>query len=188
MYKETVRTTSSVEGYHSQLTTKLTKNGNFYKFLDCILKEDFTKTNEFIIALDGSMNETPRKKMRDRNHLIETSINDLENNRINLRSFLNIMTNDNNHLMTDREESFMSYSDDSDDDKEDEDSHSDILCSTLCIICFDQPRNIILNPCNHVKICCDCFEKIADTYRKNNSTVLCPVCRQIVQNSAKIYL
>lgn len=83
VYKETVRTTNSVEGYHSQSTTKLTKNGNFYKFLDSILTEDFTKTNEFIIAIDGSMNETPRKKMRDRNHFLK------KNNRINLRSFLN---------------------------------------------------------------------------------------------------
>lgn len=40
------------------------------------------------MAMNGTMNETPRKKIRDRNHLIETSINDLENNRISLRSFL----------------------------------------------------------------------------------------------------
>lgn len=54
--------------------------------------------------------------------------------------------------MTDRKESLLSYSDDSEDDKEDEDNHSDISCSTLCITCFAQPRNIILNPSNHVKI------------------------------------
>lgn len=85
------------------------------------------------------------------------------------------MTNENNNIMSDYRESFTSYSDDSDDKRNAE--ASNIPCSTNCIICFDQPRNIILNPCNHVKICSDCFEEISETYQKNNSSVLCPVCR-----------
>ena len=48
-----------------------------------------------------------------------------------------------------------------------------------CIICFDNDKNIILHPCNHI-ICCDvCI--------KNNSVKLCPVCRIKITNHQIVY-
>lgn len=48
-----------------------------------------------------------------------------------------------------------------------------------CIVCMENPREIILLPCNHVCLCEDCAEKID---RK------CPVCKGSIEGKRAAYL
>lgn len=48
-----------------------------------------------------------------------------------------------------------------------------------CLVCYQNPREIILLPCGHVCLCLDCSERIND---------LCPVCRGKVQTKATAYI
>ena len=80
--------------------------------------------------------------------------------------------------------------DDSADEVEDLNTNAVLESSQtlLCIICCENPRDILLQPCNHIKLCSICYTNISETAMKNNSKILCPYCREIVQNSNKIYL
>ena len=46
---------------------------------------------------------------------------------------------------------------------------------THCLICYSQPSNIVLIPCNHLCICSDCFLKLKES--NNAAGVKCPMCR-----------
>lgn len=48
-----------------------------------------------------------------------------------------------------------------------------------CLVCCQNPREIILLPCGHVCLCLDCSERIND---------LCPVCRAEIQTKATAYI
>lgn len=48
-----------------------------------------------------------------------------------------------------------------------------------CLVCYQNPREIILLPCGHVCLCLDCSERIND---------LCPVCRAEIQSKATAYI
>ncbi|XP_018329612.1 mitochondrial E3 ubiquitin protein ligase 1 [Agrilus planipennis] len=49
----------------------------------------------------------------------------------------------------------------------------------LCVVCKDNPKEIILLPCGHVALCEDCAEGIGD---------LCPVCRSHIEKKSAAYL
>ncbi|XP_071442152.1 mitochondrial E3 ubiquitin protein ligase 1 [Hetaerina americana] len=49
----------------------------------------------------------------------------------------------------------------------------------LCVVCRENPKEIILMPCGHVCLCEDCFDSI-------NSK--CPVCRADVENVSVAYI
>ena len=40
-----------------------------------------------------------------------------------------------------------------------------------CIVCFDNDKNTIINPCNHMCLCEECSKD----YIKNST--ICPICR-----------
>ncbi|XP_065174300.1 mitochondrial E3 ubiquitin protein ligase 1-like [Atheta coriaria] len=59
-------------------------------------------------------------------------------------------------------------------------AHDDTLSEIqLCIVCKENPREIILLPCGHVCLCDDCSENIQDK---------CPVCRKPIQSKAEAYI
>nr|CAD7462771.1 unnamed protein product [Timema tahoe] len=49
----------------------------------------------------------------------------------------------------------------------------------LCVVCRQNPREMIILPCGHVCVCEDCSEGIAN---------LCPVCRTKITNKTAAYL
>jgi hypothetical protein len=55
---------------------------------------------------------------------------------------------------------------------------NDVDNDKLCIICMDAPITTILMPCNHVKYCSKCAEKLSE----------CSVCRTSIHEYQKIYL
>ena len=52
--------------------------------------------------------------------------------------------------------------------------------SVSCILCFDQPRNVLFRPCNHILICDDCSGKAE--YEE------CFVCRSKIVELEYAYL
>ncbi|KAK3921935.1 Mitochondrial E3 ubiquitin protein ligase 1 [Frankliniella fusca] len=51
--------------------------------------------------------------------------------------------------------------------------------SQLCIVCRENPKEVVLLPCGHVCICEDCSEDISD---------LCPVCRAEILSRNPAYI
>ena len=48
---------------------------------------------------------------------------------------------------------------------------------SLCIICLDAPREMLLKPCKHYCLCSDCSNELRD----------CPICKRGIQEAEKIY-
>ncbi|XP_022127953.2 mitochondrial E3 ubiquitin protein ligase 1 [Pieris rapae] len=49
----------------------------------------------------------------------------------------------------------------------------------LCVVCSDNPKEIILLPCGHVCLCEDCSENIRDN---------CPICRERIHSRAPAFI
>ncbi|XP_045490875.1 mitochondrial E3 ubiquitin protein ligase 1-like [Colias croceus] len=49
----------------------------------------------------------------------------------------------------------------------------------LCVVCTDNPKEIILLPCGHVCLCEDCSENIRDN---------CPICRERIESRAPAFI
>lgn len=58
-------------------------------------------------------------------------------------------------------------------------SLTDEMDSEPCIICFDNPREIILEPCLHAIVCNDCCTKLIE---KRCSAPTCPLCRRSINS------
>jgi len=48
----------------------------------------------------------------------------------------------------------------------------------LCVVCLSQPKNVVLQPCNHLAMCEICFSKC---------NTMCPQCRSDIQGHLVIY-
>lgn len=47
-----------------------------------------------------------------------------------------------------------------------------------CVICFEQPRAMLLKPCNHVAVCANCADMLKQ---------VCPICRGKVLSMEKLF-
>lgn len=52
-----------------------------------------------------------------------------------------------------------------------------------CVICMDNNKNIILQPCGHLVYCNECY----DNYYNAQKFMTCPICRNEIANIIKIY-
>jgi len=49
----------------------------------------------------------------------------------------------------------------------------------LCVVCLNNPREVILLPCGHVVVCVDCMERLNGT---------CPLCRMSFSRTHAAYV
>lgn len=56
---------------------------------------------------------------------------------------------------------------------------NDLPENQLCVVCRQNPREIILLPCGHVCLCEDCADGIHEC---------CPVCRQQIERKSAAYI
>jgi len=56
----------------------------------------------------------------------------------------------------------------------------------LCIICFEEPKNVVAVPCFHVSICKSCADMLQP--KVLDFSLTCPVCRVPVDSLHKVYL
>ena len=53
---------------------------------------------------------------------------------------------------------------------------------TLCVVCFDAPKDHAFVPCCHVCVCGACAEQLTKT-----RTPTCPVCRRAIRETMKVF-
>ena len=55
----------------------------------------------------------------------------------------------------------------------------------LCVICQDKIKNVLLLPCRHVCLCHQCLQDIRHGHIQLAN---CPLCRQVVQSTMKVFV
>jgi hypothetical protein len=53
---------------------------------------------------------------------------------------------------------------------------------TMCVVCFDAPKEYIIVPCGHMCVCEACAERLTKT-----RTPMCPVCRGPIRETMKVF-
>jgi hypothetical protein len=53
---------------------------------------------------------------------------------------------------------------------------------TMCVVCFDAPKDHIIVPCGHMCVCEACAEQLTKT-----RTPSCPVCRKPIRETVKVF-
>ena len=53
---------------------------------------------------------------------------------------------------------------------------------TMCVVCFDAPKDHIIVPCGHQCVCARCAEQLTKT-----RTPMCPVCRGPIRETMKVF-
>lgn len=59
---------------------------------------------------------------------------------------------------------------------------NDSIEDSLCVVCFDSPRNTAVFPCGHLQFCTQC---VASVMRERKC---CPVCQLAIEEYRKVYL
>jgi hypothetical protein len=60
--------------------------------------------------------------------------------------------------------------------------HPDDAEETMCVVCFDAPKEYAIVPCGHQCVCASCAEQLTKT-----RTPTCPVCREPIQQTMKVF-
>jgi DNA uptake protein ComE-like DNA-binding protein len=53
---------------------------------------------------------------------------------------------------------------------------------TMCVVCFDAPKDHLVLPCKHLCVCGECAEQLTKT-----RTPMCPVCRGPIRETMKVF-
>lgn len=196
-----MRTTSAIESYNCYLGKKFKSHGKFYDLIAKLLNEDHIKTIELRNSINGviSIVEEKKKKFRHRDYKIHQCQSNIDLGKITINDFLNQITCSSNKIL--KRKSKMCTLDGSEDETPNEeepntsskelqiyDQSSSITDSKFCIICYEHPRQILLLPYSHGKLCYICFAQIATDKQKSNQSVRCPYCNQVVTNSQLIFV
>lgn len=189
-----------MEAYNGALGRLIHPNGNFFKFVLAINKEEFEKSHNFSVLTEsgGSFGTVKkRKRSRDNNLKILNAIDDLENGKITIYSYINRLVFPNNHICSELEPIDDIFEEPPAYDSPDESSEDDegTICenvnnfSTLCVICHNVPPNILVMPCRHLKMCSECYLLLKAQCRSNNETsTKCPYCREIICDTIQVFV
>lgn len=192
-----MKTTSSLESLNSILTRKVQKRGNFFEFLKTLQDTDFCTAEKLKNATDGVMDALPKKRkmQQTRENRLQSLTADFMGGNISLEYFFKCMTNRQNDILewdlklAKENEEFDASEVVEQDDLEDPDDNfglNQMIDVLMCIICTEHPRDILISPCNHFKICEQCCTTLIEKSKNNKSELLCPYCSQIVKNNLKI--
>lgn len=191
------RTTSALEAYNGILGKMIPKHGNFFKFVQVLQAEEFSKSREFeqFVSSGGSFGKPKRRKINiDKDSKIEKALDELQKGVITASTFLNRMVFPKNNTCTGMEpdddlfdEAF--YLEEEDDDDVLETDSSRNIEVKLCVVCIAEEPNTLLLPCKHMKMCNGCVLKLqAQAIANNEDHFQCPVCRQIVSDTMQVFL
>lgn len=195
VFKEPITTSSSAEAFHSQLRMKISKKGNFYKFIDVLTDVDAAKSADFAKAMNGctSLFKNKNKWYKKRMNFIHERLNQLSRKKITLRDILNQLSYKENCIFEENFINEINESDDGDDDGDDESNDEENVDNSqntdhLCILCCDRERQVLCLPCKHCKICGQCFQKMEESSKIKGIKILCPICRSIVNDKMFIFV
>lgn len=194
MYNEPIRTSNAAETFHSHLYRKLPKHGNFYGFLEFLCELEATKSIDFLKAISGCTSVyTARKSYgKKRSMFIQNRYQLLREKKITLSTLLAQFSKMKNCML---EEDFINTIDSADDmesdanNSEEEDTDAEMQQGHYlsCIVCCQNERQILFDPCKHFKVCQPCYQQIKGRAEKTGTHTLCPICRAIITDATFIY-
>lgn len=191
VYGEPIKTSNAVESFHSRMSARLTKKGNFYKFLDGLCSLDQNKSLDFTKSLSGCVSLYRKKDncFERRDKLIKKHLQLLKDNKISLRDILTQFTKMKKTLIDVNYINEIHTSDSESEDNDDENhfGNENQQFNTLCIICCVRQRHLVFEPCKHFKVCQQCYEQLLQNAKEKRTKTLCPYCRAIITNAFSIY-
>lgn len=190
-----------MEAYNGALGRLIFPNGNFFKFVLAINKEEFEKSRNFTLLTEsgGSFGGTKKRKTsRDKDAKILNAIDDLEKGKITIHAYINRLVFPKNYICTEMEPNEDIFEEPPAYDSEDESSEdgdaafntSSNISTALCVICHDVPPNILVLPCKHLKMCNACWMLLqARALAENDaSTKKCPYCRERICETIQVFV
>lgn len=165
VFLEKHRTNNLMESFNSIIKRKVPHSGCFFRFIEFLQSEELLKSTDYNIVFHGGVQVYPeqRKKFREKNETIFKYQTKFQNGEIGTTDFFNKM-----------EELY----DDSDDDDEEEVDSDDDLNEMLCVVCNLNEKSVVLEPCNHLKICENCI----------TAATTCPFCNENVTGHKIVFL
>ena len=203
VYRLNDRTNNSAEAFNRQFN-KGGNQSNFYDFLRRVSRT-FTKYHLEFQRLQNGLTITRRETAVDRSNRTRVERAwDLFDQESNLTSFFNVVKYINEHALqeNDGRDGSSSESDENDIDAHDVNpgnaaGHAEVVqeIRPVCRVCLEliednSPRWVLI-PCGHAPFCNVCIEIIVgDAARRVTRSRYnkCPVCREDIQNTLRIFL
>lgn len=181
VFLKSYRTNNLVESYNSNIRSKIPPSGCFFKFVEFLQKEELIKSKDYeIIKGGGTQVYAPqRKKYEERDEFITKNQKKFDSDqRFSVADFFETIGELN----------------ESDDDEESEDSslsdgdHDDD--TVFCVVCKLKARTTLLEPCNELKFCQSCVDKIMvpQNSKDRNIKPICPACGVVVTGTKIVFL
>lgn len=196
VFELSMRTTSSLEGFNSQLNKKFAKQGNFFKFLRRLIEVEYVESRKMSQMVDsGGSAKSYREKQND--ITIRNATTDLKNGTTTVIEFLNNVTCKENNTVTnmanyDVPQGYVSDSDSCSDSEclpENDETPSAIqsqpIDENLCVICADRRSNVLFLPCRHLRTCEECSSLLR---AQSENALTCPMCKQLVENTIVVFI
>lgn len=189
------RTTASLEAYNGILGKRIMTNPNFFVLINTLKDEEFNKSRDFDLLLQGANPPLQKRHYRLRDNHIRKLSKSIENKEISSDVFLNAFVFEENGLLNDHCTFALDISDDdtfTSDEEEKEQSENaqsaSVISGATCVICYEQQSDVLLS-CGHYKHCISCFETARahydeklEQYQAGNSDIepifKCPLCNK----------
>lgn len=168
VYMESERTNNPMESYNSTLNFKIPAKGCFYKFVSLLRVEEFIKSRDYAIIMNGGtqLYHKQKKSYRDKNEKILLIQKQFGKGKINLKEFF--------------DKSADLYEDDfnqEDDDEDPTNDENDVLDEN-CEMCHLRLKDTMFQPCFHLKYCAECAESMQK----------CPECDNQITEHLRVFL
>lgn len=190
-------------------------NGNFYKFVEMIQKEERDKFYDFQQLLSGNTNvfSPKRKRLNRRDKLIRNNQLKLDTGRLNVEAFLEVLAYPGNKAVVNMADGADAYIPESEGELDDdltpvvdeeavryeqlltklevvqnqllEERRTNGLMS--CVLCFENLRTRCMLPCRHLVACEQCSLTLIAN-ETSDALCYCPICRAEVTEVQEQYL
>ena len=57
-----------------------------------------------------------------------------------------------------------------------------------CVVCDDNEKTVVYLPCNHLAVCGDCDEEMAEMNAGDNGLQECPICRAQIMRRVTVHV
>lgn len=100
VFKRPTKTTAAAEAFNGKVNKTFKTHGNFFSFVKSLQREEAVKADQLVRDAKGFLQQDRRKRFyKQRSKLIEKYSNDLQNNKINYKQFINVMANVENDIL-----------------------------------------------------------------------------------------
>lgn len=188
VYKQSTRTTSSIEAYNGVLGKCIKSNDNFFKFTKAIRNEEFFKSRQFASLVEcGGLSKKRRTKSIITANRIKEATDLLDSGKLSVSAFLSRMVHSSHGICTGMVpiENIFEESPDSQENVDDENTAEMTTTNEReCVVCQNKIANVVMLPCKHLKICTSCKERLLI----DSNEFRCPYCRTTVESCIDVFI